>query len=119
LLGRPRYLPEINSGVAMIRSGAERAAINHPIQGTAADMIKIAMINLGKELEGIRGNETGFFARMLIQVHDELVFEVKENKIKSVAKLIKEEMEKAYPLKVPVVVNVSVGDSWGELAETD
>lgn len=114
LLGRIRYLPEINSGVSMIRNSAERMAVNHPIQGTAADMIKIAMINIQNKFNQLKGNENGEIVKMILQVHDELVFEVNEEKIDVVSEIIKEEMANAFKLKVPVVVNISVGDNWGE-----
>ena len=90
-------------------------AVNHPIQGTAADLIKLAMIEIQKKLENLKGNENGEIARMILQVHDELVFEIKKEKVKVLAKEIKEIMENVYKLKVPVLCEVKVGDNWGEM----
>jgi len=108
LFGRRRYLPEINSGSPMMRAAAERAAINMPTQGTAADVIKIAMV----KIDSVR-NVTEI--RMLLQVHDELVFEVKKDKVKYWALVIKNEMESAAKLKVPLKVEAKVGDNWKEM----
>ncbi len=109
LLGRRRYFPEINSRNFPVRSNAERQAINMPIQGTAADMIKLAMIRIQKRLDGER-----LGARMLLQVHDELVFEVPEKEAEAAGLMVREEMEKALPLSVPVVVDVGIGRNWLE-----
>lgn len=111
LFGRRRYLPEINSSMVMVRKGAERMAVNTPLQGTAADMIKVAMI---KVLEMIK-KEYSQEAKMLLQVHDELVFEIKENRVAEVSQKIKEIMENVIKLKVPVIVDVKAGDNWGEM----
>ncbi len=110
MFGRKRYLPEIDSSNIMIRHGAERMAINTPIQGTAADLIKIAMINIAKE---IRGHEAEI--KMLLQIHDELIFEIKEDKIDVWLPKLKGLMENAVTLKVPIVVDLAIGDNWGEL----
>ncbi len=110
LLNRRRYLPEINAKDRNIRSFAERVAINMPIQGTAADIIKIAMINIAKKLK----QET-FQAKMLLQVHDELIFEVPKAEEKQLTKMIKQEMETALKLDVPLEANVSVGTNWRDL----
>ena len=107
LLGRRRYLPEISSALATLRRAAERMAINMPVQGTAADIMKIAMINISK----ISDSE----AKMLLQVHDELLFEIREEKIKEVVLKIKQIMEEAYKLSVPLEVDVSVGKNWKEM----
>jgi DNA polymerase-1 len=112
MFGRRRYLPEINSGVQQVRQGAERMAINLPVQGSQADIIKLAMINIYKKLPKVSRD-----SKMLLQVHDELVFEVPEKDVGAVADLVKKEMESVIKLKVPVVVNVSVGKSWGNLQE--
>lgn len=112
MFGRRRYLPEINSGVQQVRQGAERMAINLPVQGTQADIIKLAMINIHKKLP-----EASKDSKMLLQVHDELVFEVPQKDVGKVADLVKKEMESVIKLKVPVVVNVSTGKSWGALQE--
>jgi DNA polymerase-1 len=117
LFGRRRYLPEINSGVPMVRNSAERMAVNMPVQGTAADLIKIAMIKVQKELENMQGNAGGKLAKMILQVHDELVFEVKDNVLISTAQLIKEIMETVYKLKVPIIAEAKSGKNWGELTE--
>jgi DNA polymerase I len=109
-LGRTRKFPEIKSSQFFIRAAAERAAINFPIQSLAADVIKVAMINIAKELAGQDGD-----IRMLLQVHDELVFEVKEGKIEEYVKKIKPLMEEAIQLSVPVKVEAKVGDNWGEM----
>lgn len=115
LFGRRRYLPEINSSVVMVRKGAERMAINTPIQGTAADMIKKAMIETSKFLSGINHQDV----RMLLQVHDELLFEVKENKVQEVAKQVKNIMEGVMKLKVPIVAEAKAGDDWGEMEKLE
>lgn len=112
LFGRRRYLPEIISGVPQVRAAAERMALNHPIQGTAADLIKMAMIELDKN---IKIQEYKNKVRMLLQVHDELVFEAKENLVKEAAPQIKKIMEEVYVLKVPIVVDVKKGKNWEEM----
>jgi DNA-directed DNA polymerase len=108
LLGRRLYLPEIKSSNAMRRKAAERVAINAPMQGTAADIIKVAMIGIDKM---IFGDEN---IKMIMQVHDELVFEVKAEKVDHYSQLIKAEMEKAIKLHVPLIADVGVGDNWDE-----
>lgn len=107
LWGRRLYLPEINSRNGMRRQAAERAAINAPMQGTAADIIKQAMIRVHKALES-------FDARILMQVHDELVLEVSEGQLEEVSKLVQTEMSAAAELLVPLVVDVGVGANWDE-----
>ncbi|MBW3661343.1 MAG: DNA polymerase I, partial [Gemmatimonadetes bacterium] len=107
LLGRRRYLPEIHSKNWNVRSFAERAAINSPIQGTAADLLKIAMIRVHRRMA-----EEALPARMLLTVHDELVFEVEEESTGSLAELVREEMEAAIDLDVPVVVEIGTGTTW-------
>ena len=110
LFGRRRYLPEINSSMPQVRSAAERMAVNLPVQGTAADLMKIAMINISKKLP-----EVSKQSKMILQVHDELVFEVPEKDIKKMAKFIADEMNSVYKLKAPIRTEVSFGDNWGEL----
>lgn len=107
LMGRRRYVPNINARNRMERSFAERVAVNMPIQGTQADMIKIAMIHIHDRLhrEGLR-------SKMLLQVHDELVFECPPEEVETVRSLAREEMVSALPLKVPIEVDVGVGDNW-------
>lgn len=107
LLGRVRHLPELQSGRQMIRAFGERIAVNTPLQGTAADLIKLAMVHL----EG-RLTDEGYDARMIIQVHDELVFEVPEAEIEAVTEIVRTEMEGAIELDVPLVVDVGVGANW-------
>ena len=118
LFGRRRYLPEINSSVVQVRKAAERMAINTPLQGTAADMIKVAMIEIGN-LSELRANDGESDVRMLLQVHDELLFEIKNSKIKEATKKIKNIMENVIKLKVPTVVDVSVGDNWGQMEKLE
>ena len=109
LFGRRRYIPELNSQNFQLRSAAERMAINHPIQGTAADLIKMAMIELEKVLPDYPD------VKMILQVHDELVFEVKKGKEKEFGENLKEIMEGVVKLRVPVKVEVSYNHSWGEM----
>jgi DNA polymerase-1 len=109
LLGRRRYVPDINSRNQNIRSNAERQAINMPIQGTAADMIKIAMIRID---EAIR--RAHMMSAMILQVHDELVFEIRANEEAKMRKLVTEYMAKALELSVPVEVEIGVGKNWLE-----
>jgi len=108
--GRRRYLPEINSTIQPIRSSAERMAINHPVQGTAADLMKLAMIEIYEGLKKISPR-----SKMILQVHDELVFEVPKKDIEKVAEFVKNAMEKIYKLRAPIAVEVEAGDNWGEL----
>jgi DNA polymerase-1 len=114
LFGRRRHLPEINSSNRMIAAGAERAAVNMPVQGTAADIMKIAMIAVGNAIDNKKID-----AEMILQVHDELVFEVAEKKLTTEARKIQTIMEEAYALDVPLAVNVSAGKNWGDLAPLD
>ncbi len=109
LFGRRRYLPELHAQNFQLRSAAERMAINHPIQGTAADLIKMAMIEVEKALEEWPT------AKMILQVHDELVFEVKKGKEKEFGAMLKEVMEGVVKLRVPIKVEVSYNHSWGEM----
>ncbi len=104
---RRRYLPNINSQNATVRSAEERQAINMPIQGTAADMIKIAMNNIARYFR-----ENKLKSSMIIQVHDELVFEVYKDELEEIKSVVKKEMEEAIKLKVPVKVDIGVGDNW-------
>jgi DNA polymerase I len=109
LLGRIRLLPEINSTNNIIRQAAERTAINTPIQGTAADLIKVAMINVDKALL-----EKKLRTAMLLTVHDELVFEVPPEEIHEAAQIVKDIMENVWNLKVPLKVNIQSGKNWAE-----
>lgn len=109
LCGRRRPVPEINSTTSFMREGAERAAINMPIQGTSADMIKIAMINIQNDLI-----EKKMKSKMIIQVHDELVFEAQKDELETLKLIVIERMEKAIELNVPVIVDIGLGENWGE-----
>jgi DNA polymerase-1 len=107
ILGRRRYLPDLNHENRQRREVAERAALNAPIQGSAADIIKVAMLNVAKALK------TGEFkSRLLLQVHDELIFEVADGEHERLEELVRREMGSAYPLKAPLDVNVGFGKSW-------
>ncbi|MBW1294694.1 DNA polymerase I [Aquimarina litoralis] len=109
VLGRRRYLKDINSANAVVRGAAERNAVNAPIQGSAADIIKIAMINIHKKLK-----EGDYKTKMLLQVHDELVFDVYKPELDTIKSLIKSEMENAYKLAVPLDVDLGLGTNWLE-----
>jgi DNA polymerase I len=109
VLGRRRYLKDINSRNAVVRGAAERNAVNAPIQGSAADIIKIAMINIHNKL-----NDGNYKTKMLLQVHDELVFDVYKPELEAIKKLVKTEMESAYKLEVPLDVDLDIGDNWLE-----
>ncbi|MFH1457056.1 MAG: DNA polymerase, partial [Patescibacteria group bacterium] len=109
LFGRVRYIPDINSGVMQVRNAAERMAINMPIQGTAADIIKLAMIKIQEEID--KGQ---IKAKMTLQVHDELVFEVKDQDVPSVSEQVKKIMEGIYKLRCPIEVHINVGDNWDQ-----
>ena len=107
ILGRRRYLPDIHSHNQVVRGGAERNAVNAPIQGSAADIIKIAMIRIYNQLQAQK-----LQTRMLLQVHDELVFDVPKTELELVKPLVKEAMENAFTLAVPLVADLGVGDNW-------
>lgn len=107
LLGRKRPIPEIDSKNVFIRQAAERLAINTPLQGTAADLIKKAMIQIDQALRG-KG------AKMLLQIHDELLFEVADPEVEALEKIVRPLMEGAASLKIPLVVDISIGKNWGE-----
>ena len=109
VLGRRRYLKDINSANAIVRGGAERNAVNAPIQGSAADIIKIAMISIYKKL-----SSENWKSKMLLQVHDELVFDVHHSELEKIQPLIKHEMENAFKLDVPLDVEIGVGKNWLE-----
>ena len=109
VLGRRRYLKDINSRNAVVRGAAERNAVNAPIQGSAADIIKIAMINIHQKL-----SEDHYQSKMLLQVHDELVFDAYKPELDRLKHMIKTEMENAYKLEVPLVVDMDMGGNWLE-----
>lgn len=108
-MGRRRYIPEINSPNFQVQNAAERMAINMPIQGMSADIVKLAMLKIA---EFYKNNPN---IRLLLQVHDEIILEVKENIAEEVAEKVKEIMENVYKLRVPLVASVKVGDNWGEI----
>jgi DNA polymerase-1 len=110
LLGRRRYLPDLRSNNPVARNAAERMAMNAPVQGTASDMIKLAMVRVDTALA-----ERGLRARMLLQVHDELLFEAPPDEVEAVEALAREIMASALPLNVPVVVDVKSGKDWSEV----
>ena len=107
LLGRRRYLPGLTSAHGLERSNAERAAINTPLQGSAADLVKLAMIRVEGALP-----RAGLAARLLLQVHDELLLECPAGEAAAVAALVRREMEGCYPMTVPLQVSVGQGTSW-------
>jgi DNA polymerase-1 len=109
LIGRRRNIPEINSPNFQVQNAAERMAINMPIQGLAADIVKLAMIKICEEY---KDNPN---VKMILQIHDEIILEVKENISEEVSKKVKEIMESAYKLKVPLVADIKIGDNWGEI----
>jgi DNA polymerase-1 len=110
MLGRRRYLPEINSSNRMVREAAERMAINAPVQGSSADIIKIAMINLHWEM-----GKNNLKSKMLLQIHDELLFEVPEEEVEKMKSLVDELMPRAVELCVPVKIDIKLGRNWGEM----
>jgi len=111
VLGRRRFLPEINSANRMVREAAERMAINAPVQGSSADIIKIAMINLYREME-----RRNLKSKMLLQIHDELLFEVPEKEVEEMKSLVTDIMSRAVELCVPVKIDIKLGRNWGEMA---
>jgi DNA polymerase I len=126
LFGRRRYLPEINSSVMQVQKNAERMAINTPLQGTAADMIKVAMIDVSEFLsdqqrmhEIFRKKLIDSDIKMLLQVHDELLFEVRTELAGKAATALKQIMEKVIKLKAPIVVDASSGENWGEMKKLE
>ena len=110
LIGRKRHLRDINSRNSLARSNAERMAINTPIQGTAADLIKIAMIQIDEALIS-----SGYKTKMIMQVHDELVFDVFKPELDAIKELVENKMKNALPeLKVPIIVEAGIGANWLE-----
>ena len=107
LLGRRRSIPELDARNPALRAAGERMAINMPIQGTAADIVKIAMIRLDARLR-----EGGFRSRLLLQVHDELLLEVPRDEVDRLVPVLRDAMEGAVPLDVPLTVDVKIGDDW-------
>ena len=109
ILGRRRKLPGINSNNGMVKAFAERNAVNAPIQGSAADIIKVAMVRISEALK-----ESGLKAQMIMQVHDELVFDVHKNELEALKPIVKKCMEEAVEISVPLDVDMSSGDDWLE-----
>jgi DNA polymerase-1 len=109
IMGRRRYLRDINSANATVRSFAERNAINAPIQGSAADMIKIAMIHIHQDIK-----DQKLDSKMTMQVHDELVFDVLRSEVEPMKKIIEDRMKNAIKTKVPILVEVGQGNNWLE-----
>ena len=107
IMGRRRYLRDINSGNATVRGFAERNAINAPIQGSSADMIKIAMIDIDRVLK-----EEQMGSKMILQVHDELVFDAKRQEVDALTEIVEEKMKHAIRMKVPIEVEVNTGENW-------
>ena len=114
LLGRRRYMPALRSSNYMLRSAAEREATNAPLQGSAADLMKLAMVKIEARLAGAE-----FDVRMLLQIHDELIFEVRRSQLHEVAALVRSEMENAVQLSVPLAVTVKTGANWYDVEERD
>jgi DNA polymerase-1 len=109
IFGRRRYIQGINSGNKTEKAAAERVAVNTPIQGSAADIVKTAMLNLDKALSASKSP-----ARLLLQVHDELILECPAGEAKAAAALVQSEMEKAVTLRIPLRVSVETGKRWGD-----
>ena len=108
-MGRRRYLRDINATNATVRNFAERNAINAPIQGSSADMIKIAMVSIQREIERLH-----LQSKMILQVHDELVFDARLDELDTLKAMVNEKMVNAMPLSVPVLVEINTGDNWLE-----
>ncbi len=128
LFGRKRFLPEITSGVPQVRAAAERMAVNMPIQGTQADLLKLAMIRVDEWIRGNNFSPSGREGeregvarshadriRMVLTVHDELVFEVREKFVEDAARALTEILEHVHQLSVPIIVEAKAGRSWGDL----
>ena len=109
LFGRRRFIPEIYSSSAIVRNSAERAAINMPVQGSAADIMKIAMIAIDNLLKSYSD------INMLLQVHDELILEAPEAKVQAISKEVKDIMDSCFKLSVPLIVEIETGPNWADL----
>ena len=109
LFGRKRIIDEIKSSNFMVRTSGERMALNTPIQGTASDILKIAMINIYNEF-----NKKGLKAKIIIQVHDELLIDCPKNELEQVKEIVKDKMENSYKLSVPLKVDIEMGKNWYE-----
>jgi DNA polymerase-1 len=109
ILGRKRYLPDLNNPNKIAQQAAQRVAINTTMQGSAADLMKLAMIHVADAVK-----RSKLPARMILQVHDELILEAREDCAQDAAALLKKEMEEVYPLSVPLVVDTAIGKNWEE-----
>ena len=109
ILGRKRFLNDINSRNAILRSSAERNAINTPVQGSAADIIKIAMVKINNEFQ-----KKSIKSKLILQVHDELIFDCLKDELNIVEEIISSSMQNAYKLKVPLKVDIGLGNNWLE-----
>jgi DNA polymerase-1 len=109
ILGRRRYIPDLKSSKAPLRAFGKRVAMNAPIQGSAADIMKLAMINVSRALK-----DAGLDARLVMQVHDELIVEVKDEEAEICKKIVREQMENAISLSIPLTVDVTEGKNWLE-----
>jgi len=109
-MGRRRYIPDLYSGNRQVREAAERMAVNMPVQGTAADIIKVAMVNLQREMD-----RRGLKSRLILQVHDELLVEAPPEEVEQAQALLRETMSRAMELSVVLKVDVKVGRNWGEM----
>ena len=114
ILGRRRYMPGLISGNYMLRAAAEREATNAPLQGSAADLMKLAMVQIDRALQ-----ESGLDATMLLQIHDELIFEVRKSRLAEVSRLVREQMERAIELTVPLEVTLKAGRNWYDVEAID
>ena len=112
LWGRRLYLPDINASQIPRQRAAERTAINAPLQGSAADIIKTAMINIDHEIK-----TSGVKSRMIMQVHDELVFEVPEDELENMINMVKDKMSNAVQLQVPLLVSIGIGENWDQASD--
>jgi DNA polymerase-1 len=112
ILGRKRYIPEINSKNIAVRQFAQRQAVNTPIQGSASDLIKMAMVNIQDEIKKV-----GLRSKMVLQVHDELLFDLPRAELFSLVALARNKMEKGLKLDVPVIVDIKKGHNWLEMEE--
>src|SRR5690606_32780637 len=110
MVGRQRDIPEIHSSNTILRNAAERLAINTPLQGSAADLIKLAMLKIDALLESNQME-----SKMVLQIHDELIFEAPDTELNELKNLVKNAMEGVFSLKVPLVVDVTIGKNWAEV----
>jgi DNA polymerase-1 len=110
LMGRKRYIPELGSSNRQVREAGERMAVNMPVQGTAADIVKVAMVNLQRELD-----QRGMMSKMILQIHDELLLEVPQKELAQARTLVEHAMSQAVELSVPLKVDIKTGRNWGQM----